>query len=310
MNAEELIFWLKLAGRITLYAGALVVLLSLVCSYLITSYKTYNALDITPADFDLAYEAFSVPAARGARISCWHIPAAQPRALVIVSHGIADSKQGVLPFVLPFVKAGYSLILYDVRHHGESTGAHCTLGYFETDDLVRVTAHARRVYGAGVPVCYWGFSLGGTVSLLAAARQPGVHAVVAQSPFPSLREVVCYYAWRFYHLPAFPVVTLGIKLMEWRTGARAAAVDVRAVAAQLRGRPLLLIGSQNDRQVPVRWLQEMQTNLGASAQLILGPYGHDDGFLAREELDDEHADITHALAFFERAATNAVEQHQ
>lgn len=308
MTVEEALFWVKLAGKIALYAGAVIVLASLVCSYLITSYKTYSTFELTPADFELAYEKFSVTGARGARLSCWYIPAVNARAVVIVSHGIADSKQGILPYVLKFNQAGYGLILYDMRHHGESTGKHCTLGYFETEDLLRLTTHVRAKYAQETPVLYWGFSLGGTVALLAAARAPDVRAVVAQSPFPSLREVVKYYAWKFYHIPPFPVVTLGIKIMEWRTGARTAAVDVGAAAAKLRGRPVMLIGSRNDRQVPLRWLEQMQRQLGESAELVLGPYGHDDGFITSEELEGEHADIDHAVGFFECVVARSKEE--
>jgi len=291
--------WVKLAGKIGLWGGALMLVGSVACSYLITSYTTYSSCELTPADLGLAYERFMVEGARGARISCWYLPATNARALVIVTHGIAASKSDVLPYVIQFNKAGYALVLYDLRHHSESTGAHCTLGYWETEDLVRVTAHVRAEYAQDRPVLYWGFSLGGTVALLAAARVTEVRGIVAQSPFPSVREVVRYYAWKFYHVPAFPVVTLGIKLMEWRTGARAGEVDVGRSAAGLQGRPVLLIGSHNDRQVPLRWLEEMKEQLGEKAELVVGPYGHDDGFITSEGTGGEHADIGHALAFFD-----------
>jgi len=298
-------FWVKVAGRIALCGGALIFVGSVACSYLITSYTTYSSFELTPADFGLAYERFVVEGARGARISCWYIPAVNARALVIVTHGIAASKSDVLPYVIQFNKAGYALILYDLRHHSESTGAHCTLGYWETEDLVQVTAQARAVYTPDKPVLYWGFSLGGTVALLAAARVAEVRGIVAQSPFPSLHEVVWYYAWKFYHVPPFPVVTLGIKLMEWRTGARAGEVDVGRAAAGLQGRRVLLIGSHNDRQVPLRWLEEMKEQLGEKAELVVGPYGHDDGFITSEGREGEHADIGHALVFFDRVLGGA-----
>ncbi|MCX7848503.1 MAG: alpha/beta hydrolase [bacterium] len=300
MSSEGLMAWVEVVGKVVMYGGILVVAGSVVCSYLLTSYRTFSTFEVTPLDFGIGYERFSVAGVQGARLGCWYVPAEGMRGIVIVSHGIGDSKQGVLPYVVKFHRAGYGLVLYDLRRHGESSGKYCTIGYYETEDLVRVTAHVRREYADGKPILYWGFSLGGTISLLAAGRDEGVRAVVAQSPFPSLREVVKHYAWVFYWIPPVPVVALGLKLMEWRTGVRAEEVDVRVVAEKLRGRPVLLIGSERDRQVPLRWLEGMKREFGEGAELVVGPYGHDDGFLTSEEVEGGCADIDHAIAFFDR----------
>jgi len=275
----------------------LVLFAAAVSAFMIRRYTTYTAFDITPSDFGLTYIPFTVQGARAARVHGWYIPANQARAVLIASHGVADSKNGMLPYLLRFHQHGLSIVVYDLRHHGESTGRDCTLGYFETRDLLAVTRHVReQLAPPGAPVVYWGFSLGATISLLAAARQPQVRAVIAQSPFISLRAVVRYYAWRFFLLPP-PVAMLGVRFFELITGARAADVDLQRAVAGLASTPVLIIGSPQDRQVPYAWLERAHALL-PSSQLIVGPYGHDDG-MTMDAGDDE--DVVHGVAFIKAA---------
>ncbi len=279
--------------------GLVVVTASYVCSRMITGYSTFVRCDDTPETFGLDFARFTVEGARNARISCWHVPASDSQAVIVASHGLADSKSSMFQYLLPFLNAGFSLVVYDLRHHCESTGKQCTLGYWETEDLLRITEHVKQHFATGKPVCYWGFSLGGIVSLLAAARTVDVVAVVAQGPFVSMREVVTYYARRFYFMPTWPVISLGLKFVEWRTGARVNDVDICAVGGKLSRVPILLIGSSDDRQVPLEWLERIRDSIGPSAELVVGPYGHDDdtgGFL-----ESTGEDIDLAITFLKDA---------
>lgn len=291
--------WLKYGLLPGLTLLALAVVVACVCAWMMRRYTTSMPLDLSPADCGLSFIPFRVRGAASASLSCWFIPAEKPRAVMIASHGIADSKSGVLLYLLPYLRAGYSLVVYDLRHHGESSGRDCTLGCFETRDLLEITRHVRAEYANGLPLVYWGFSLGATTSLLAAARDARVVAIVAQSPFVNLRAVVRYYAWRFFWVPP-PLAALGVRIFEWYTGARAADVDVLRVAAALTNRPILLIGSPHDRQVPHAWLTRVHTAL-PGAELLLGPYGHDDGMLAADTPVDDNAEIRRAIEFLTAA---------
>jgi len=63
---------------------------------------------------------------------------------------------------------------------------------------------------------------------------------------------VKHYAWKFYHMPYLPVVPIALKFFEWKTGAKINEVDVYKAAGNLKNTPVLLIGSENDRQVPLK----------------------------------------------------------
>jgi len=286
-------------------AAVLVLAASYVCALMITSYTAMNEFKITPRDLGVGYEEFTVHGARGAEIACWFMRAAQSKGVVIASHGVADCRRGILPALVPLVHAGFSLVVYDMRHHGESTGRECTIGFWETEDLLRLTDHVKNVYARAEPICYWGFSLGGVVSLLAAARNHEIVGVVAQSPFVSMREVVAYYSWRFYFVPAWPVVRLALWWVRLRTGARYEDVDLRVAARRLKHTPVLLLGSPDDPQVPLSWLEQIRELIGPQSQLLTGPYGHYDGTVLAAEAQDSQADLDHAISFF----TGIMEQY-
>ena len=279
---------------ILLCAGVALVITSYICSLIITRYRTFTAQTQTPGDFGLNYDQFNVKGANKAKLSCWVIPAKEAKAVMIVSHGVADGKSGLLHCVLPFVKSGFSIVMYDLRHHGESTGDYCTLGYYETEDLLHLTDYVKENLANGKPLCYWGFSLGATVSILAAAKRNDINGVVARSPFENIKNVVKHYAWNFYYMPYFPVVPIALKFFEWKTGAKINEVNIYKFTAKLEKTPILLIGSEDDRQVPLKWLKSIRTKIGNSTELLIGPYGHTEIFKA---VDSDMIDVEQAINF-------------
>ncbi len=282
-------------------AGIALIITSYICCLLITRYRTFTVQSQTPKEFGIEYDDFTVKGADNTKISCWFIPAQDCKAVMIVSHGVADGKSGLLHCVLPFIKSGFSVVMYDLRHHGESTGDFCTLGYYETKDLLLITDYVKEKLANGKPLCYWGFSLGATVSMLAAAKRKDIVGVVARSPFENIRNVVKHYAWKFYHMPYLPVVPIALKFFEWKTGAKINEVDVYKAAGNLKNTPVLLIGSENDRQVPLKWLENMRDKIGGSTELLVGPYGHVEIF---EAMDSDGVDIERAISFLSETITN------
>jgi hypothetical protein len=69
---------------------------------------------------------------------------AQPRGTLVYLHGVADNRQGGLGIIQRFVPLGFTVVAYDSRAHGDSTGDACTYGYFERDDLYRILDTVRR----------------------------------------------------------------------------------------------------------------------------------------------------------------------
>ena len=292
--------WLIPALKIVLGGTCLLLVLSFVASYIITGYHTYSTDYLKADELGLDARKFTLTGAQDTPLHGLFVPGDPRMPVLIASHGIADCKEGILPFMLPFARSGYGIVAYDLRHHNESGGRHCTLGYWEHDDLCALSAYVQTQLAPGRPIAYWGFSLGATVSLLATAQSNNVFAVIAHCPFASMRAVVSHYMRAFYHVPAWPIVPLTLKFFEWRTGARVAAVDVCAAAPRLRDVPVLVFGSDEDPQVPVVWLEQIVDAIGPTAELVVGPYGHMDGMIAEDEGLYDQRDIAMTLEFLER----------
>lgn len=113
--------------------------------------------------------------------------AARPPArgiTVVYLHGSGDNRASGSWIAERLVAAGYDVLAYDSRAHGESGGDACTYGFREKRDL----ALALDQLGVTRAIAI-GVSLGGAVALQAAAEDRRIEAVVAVAPFSDLETV-------------------------------------------------------------------------------------------------------------------------
>jgi dipeptidyl aminopeptidase/acylaminoacyl peptidase len=72
----------------------------------------------------VSVENVSITAPDGAVLKAWFAQPDHPNgAAVILLHGVADNREGVLGFGSMFLRHGYAVLLPDSRAHGESGGA-------------------------------------------------------------------------------------------------------------------------------------------------------------------------------------------
>ncbi len=126
------------------------------------------------------------------------LPAQGRRAPVIVmAHGFGAIRAAGLPaFAERFVAAGYAVYLFDYRCFGDSDGLprHWVSPRRHLQDWVCAIAHVRTLPQVDAQrMVLWGTSFSGGHVLQTAARDAGVHAVIAQVPhvsgLASLRQV-------------------------------------------------------------------------------------------------------------------------
>jgi pimeloyl-ACP methyl ester carboxylesterase len=106
------------------------------------------------------------------------------RGLLVALHGMGSNRAAGVGLAHRFLPQGWDVLLYDLRAHGDSGGDFCSFGVLEKRDLSRAldAVHADSAV-------LFGSSLGGSIALEAAAIDPRIRGVIAQSAFADLHQV-------------------------------------------------------------------------------------------------------------------------
>jgi len=202
----------------------------------------------------------------GVRVEGWQCSAPPHRATIVLLHGVADTRASWRAAIGRFSAAGYDVIAYDSRAHGESTGTACTYGFFEKADLKKV------IDASGADrVVLFGASLGAAVALQEAPDDARVVAVVAAETFSDLRTVATERAPR---LLTKGVIRDAFAMAE--RDARFVVDDVSPVHAASRIKvPVLLIHGAADEDTPADHSRRVFAALAGPKRLLLVPgVGH------------------------------------
>jgi len=104
-------------------------------------YRRHTSL-LYPSQLPYRHEEFTLASAEGIPLSCWLLhPAGEPRGTVVYLHGVSESKISGLPMANLLCGAGFLVMLYDARRHGDSGGRFCTYGFYEKRDTSTVISY-------------------------------------------------------------------------------------------------------------------------------------------------------------------------
>ena len=222
-------------------------------------------------------EDFEVSATDGAALRGWKVRPRNPNGnWVLVFHGVADNRVGVIGQSELLLRAGYSVVMMDARAHGASGGPIATYGWLERNDTRAIidallaserdryiSVQMSSPFPPGTPepagpqhIFALGESMGAGIVLQSAAVDPRIEAVVAEAPFANLREAAYDYAGlRKYPWLGKTLFAPGTWTLLYRdeklAGFPAAEVSpVKAVAS--RAFPVFLICDERDVALPCR----------------------------------------------------------
>ena len=141
----------------------------------------------TPADVGLEFEELTLEASDGVVIAAWFVPQPQAKATVLFCHGNAGNISDRLHSIHVLHELGYSVLIFDYRGFGRSTGSPSENGtYLDADAAWRWLIETRGEPAERVVV--FGRSLGGAVAIELAGRHPPA-ALVVESTFTSLADI-------------------------------------------------------------------------------------------------------------------------
>ncbi len=204
----------------------------------------------TPEDVGLAYQRVAFNASDGIPLVGWWMPASPAKGTVVVLHGYGESKNQSLAYA-PFLHAaGYNVLAFDFRAHGESGGDHTTVGIDEVKDVD--AAWGWLASRGDVPmghVALLGLSMGAAAAINAAEDLP-VRAVVDDSGFATLENIASHSITHFTHLPKYPFGPLAVFFASRLVHEDVAQNQpVKAVHA-LRAPVLVIQGGSDDIALP------------------------------------------------------------
>lgn len=133
----------------------------------------------------LIHDAEYVRADDGERlyVQRWRPSGGEPRAVFVISHGLAEHSDCYLPFVEYFAARGAAIYAHDHRGFGRSGGRRGHVSHYEryVEDL-RALVQRARGENPGLPVVLVGHSMGGTIALLFALRHASVDIAIFSAP--------------------------------------------------------------------------------------------------------------------------------
>ena len=194
----------------------------------------------TPFEFQADYEEVELVTADGISFGAWHFRQPGSPQTVIVSGGHKGQRQGSLGIAIALWRKGFNVIAYSYRGMPGSDRATITFGIKEVQELQAAIAFARkRIPNARIGLL--GYSMGAVVSLLGAAGEPGVQALVLDSPFSDLRKLLVENVRSVIKLPGGPFVWMAGIMFWLRTRPSLAACSPIEVLSALEPRPLFFI---------------------------------------------------------------------
>jgi len=214
------------------------------------------------AKLGLSYEDISFQARDGVLLRGWFIPKKGSDAAIILCHGVSANKGTFLGIADFLHRAGFNVLMFDFRGHGDSAGYTSSLGFYEARDVAAAAEYLKNRPGVK-RIGGYGFSMGGAATLLASPETSAIQCVVADSAYADMKNLA---RREFSTLPNFALrPTLAVlDFYTWLS----IGVSLESLAPQKRigeisPRPLLLIHGTSDERVP---LSQARHNFAAARE--------------------------------------------
>jgi len=208
-----------------------------------------------PAAYNLQFEDVEFVSRDGdVSLSGWYIPGESGKPTLIFVHGIGSLRSGdnAVDLASQLVERGFNILLFDLRGHGSSGGDRISGGYFEQNDVLGAFDFLVQRGISSDDIGVIGFSMGAGTAIMAAVEEPAIQALVADSPYAKVSDLLASETARKTVFPEWisPVFIPAVKIM-----ARSLyGIDIGALvpeeAVQELSYPILVIHGMADTRIP------------------------------------------------------------
>ena len=225
-------------------------------AYLFTRPPRVRVSFFTPKTLGVEYVDVTLTSSDGVRLNGWYVPSRNDAAVILL-HGHSGNRLGVVFPAEALIKAGFGVLLFDLRAHGSSGGRRFARAEPAVADVLAAVAYlSKRPDVKPGRIGIFGISVGGLLALQAAARTVAIRAVASDGASPAIyADVPPPRSWldRFFRLP---LQRYYMKAIDWfaRTQPLPANLDV---IPRLAPRPLLFIsaGRGSERSMVRRYYE-------------------------------------------------------
>lgn len=144
------------------------------------------------------YEILNITSSNGVKLSAYFVNNDKSDCLIVILHGYGSQAKNLLPYIDHFQLSGYSVLIPDLRGHGDSGGI-CGLGYGDTQDILKWMQHLEELKATHFRKVLFGTSMGATTAINVAlfAGNTKIDAVIADSAAPDLFKIIeKVYRWK------------------------------------------------------------------------------------------------------------------
>lgn len=202
----------------------------------------------TPEQFGASFHALTITTSDGEQLRAWHLPRPDAVAQVVYFHGNGGNLSVWSDVLVGIVRRGYEVIAVDYRGFGLSTGAPSEQGLYRDVDAT-IAFVDDRLQRPGLPLIYWGRSIGAAMAAYAASRR-APDGVILEAGFPNARAI-------FENNPVMSALTL------FTTYRFPTARWMTTVSA-----PALVLHGDSDRVIPYRLGQRLYESLPGPKRFV------------------------------------------
>lgn len=306
----------KSSGKIILW-GIVGVLLLLLIAFLVIGFIAAEQVTApkripidqnnTPAAFGLQYEDVSLKSTSDQTdIAAWYIPSEENRRAIILVHGrdanrtagFDEGETGLghfTDFSLALHQAGFSVMMIDLRGHGDSGPGQFSFGILERGDvLAAVDWLANQGYQSG-QIGVLGLSLGSAASIGAASEDSRIGAIVSDSGFADLNPLI---QSQWTNESGLPKVFLysTLLMVRLRYGFDLTTAIPANELAEITDRPILIIHCTDDEIIPLSHMEQLKLAAPTAETWVIQGCVHPEAYNAGPE-----AYTQKVVAFYEKA---------
>lgn len=176
--------------------------------------------------------------------------------VIILSHGWTSNHITMLTYGKIYQELGFTVVGFDHRYHGKSDkNIHCTMGLYESKDLVGLANFIKKKFPEGTLFGIQGESMGSATAMMASPDIPWLSFLVEDCGYATMRGQMNASA-RNSHVTPFPFVNVGGWIMKHKYGLDMDKVVPKDAVARLNI-PMLFCQGDNDTFVPTKMIYEV-----------------------------------------------------